>query len=374
MEINSLSAKPVSFKGYDARPLKALVFSMPLNSDTSLFKEVKKIGDKDGFDVYCVSKHNMSNNADRIELFCRKNEADSQLTFMQDVVQLFPNGKLSCWYESLGRLFERQFDNVKESTNLPDRAGGNMYFLGKGKNTELLIGKDDICEKPYMIDYYKKYFGVKNLYPVPQADFHLDMFVRPLKDKKILVCDDGLILKELERAVKNIDTCMAESSSEMQTRLESVKKKLTSLKDDFAKDIKINNYAPMDEVEKTLTDRGFEPIKVPGRIYFNINPYSNGIGIRHKMNYANAIVHEKKDGSLTYITNKSKLNEYCGITKDIAEKIDFDFESMFIKYLEPYIKKEDIYFVNGGKKPVSDFLTNNNGGIHCLACEIPQKN
>ena len=85
----------------------------------------------------------------------------------------------------------------------------------------------------------------------------------------------------------------------------------------------------------------------------------------------NAVVHKKNDGSLVFITNKSGLNDIYGLSKEISEKIDFDFEKMFIKSVEPYIKKENIYFVEGTDNKIATLLETEGGGIHCLCNEIP---
>ena len=59
MDISFTTTKPVSFKGYDARPLKAVVMTV-CDSPKSfeIVKQVSNIGKKDGFDVYFTNKTN----------------------------------------------------------------------------------------------------------------------------------------------------------------------------------------------------------------------------------------------------------------------------------------------------------------------------
>ena len=127
-----------------------------------------------------------------------------------------------------------------------------------------------------------------------------------------------------------------------------------------------SQYIHTSKVQEELADAGYNVVKVPGRIFDYIND-SDGILPQHILNYMNGIVHENKNGDLVYITNKSNLNKYCGITDNVAQKIGFDFQTEFINSVKDYIKPENIYFVDSKM-----FLKNYEGGIHCLVAEMPK--
>ena len=91
---------------------------------------------------------------------------------------------------------------------------------------------------------------------------------------------------------------------------------------------------------------------------------------KYKMNFMNAIVHERSDKSLVYVAGKAVLDEQLGLSPEIAEKIDFSFERIFKKSLSGIIAPDDIHFV--GDKTISNILKNNDGNVHCLFAEIPK--
>ena len=52
--------------------------------------------------------------------------------------------------------------------------------------------------KDLNMDSMNKIFGTQDVAFVPQADFHIDLFLRPLKNGKILVADDEMSLNFLK--------------------------------------------------------------------------------------------------------------------------------------------------------------------------------
>ena len=54
-----------------------------------------------------------------------------------------------------------------------------------------------------IVDYSKlqENFGVKKITFLPQMDYHLDLFIRPLDNKRVLLTDDSLTLKMLETGI-----------------------------------------------------------------------------------------------------------------------------------------------------------------------------
>lgn len=234
----------------------------------------------------------------------------------------------------------------------------------------MLLGSEDLVGRN--IETIKKMYGVDKIHILPQADYHLDLFYRPLTDNKILIADDTMTLKALQKGLNNLKKYLKNNdcSQEEQNKLLFVKDKLENLIKEFKTDINLNNNYNADDIEPLLKEKGFEPIRVPARIYSTIQNYKRD-DLTHSLNYINAVVHQKPDKSLTYITNKSDLNEKFGITWQIARKIGFDFEEMFIKSLAPYVKRCDIHFISGQNNHVSYLLEKEQGGVHCLCNEIP---
>lgn len=85
----------------------------------------------------------------------------------------------------------------------------------------------------------------------------------------------------------------------------------------------------------------------------------------------NAIVHEKSDGELVYITNKSVLDEFCGITPEVSEKLNFSFEKMFENCVKEYVKPENIHYISSDGYIPTLLERDCHGGIHCLTAEVP---
>lgn len=365
----------IAFKGYDARPLNCVL--MTACDDPGAFesiKEVSEIGKKDGFKVYFTNQTNrVYSNLNTIKNFfnermyayCKWAQDHGVVTLQNDVLT-------HTVYEETG-IAERIAGLTKGTYKcIPQYIeGGNLFFVKNGDKNELFVGSE---ESPFRnIDTLKKIYGVSDVHIIPQADYHLDLFIRPLNNKKVLVADDKLTIKEIQKGIRNIEKYKkSHNCSESQkAELDKVKEGLSECLKEFKKEVKICQNPTADDVSKVLEEKGFEALRVPGRLYFVI-PNRIRDDLTQEMNYINAVVHEKKDNSLTYITNKSGLNKKYGITPEISEKIDFDFEKMFVKYLEPYIKKEDIHFISGNGY-VDKGLKFQQGGIHCLCNEIPQE-
>ena len=124
----------------------------------------------------------------------------------------------------------------------------------------------------------------------------------------------------------------------------------------------------LSDVEKALSDEGFEVIKVPGRIFNYVN---NGerFSLNHDLNYSNAITFKNSNDETVIITNKSLLNQEMGITSEILKILGMDFEKMFLDSVKDYVKPENIFFLEGKSLPWG--LRNLHGGLHCLSLEVP---
>lgn len=364
----------LAFKGYDARPLNSVLMTVcdsPRAFD--IIKQMSKIGQKDGFKVYFTNRTNkLYGNLNKIKNFFRIcNHTDSLTKWAQDHAILTPENRVFAHQiytdESIPKRIAA-ISKAKFSYTNYFVEGGNLFFVKNGTHEEILIGaKETESIDP---DIFKKLYGASKVHVIPQADFHIDLFLRPLNNKRILVADDELMIHELKQAVKNLKHYEKQATPTEKQSLENLQKKLEDTLRDFSYQAKNNKNPSMEEVVKTLDEQGFQPIRIPGRLYGRI-PNQNYDNLKHSLNYMNAVVHEKPDGTLTYITNKSTLNERFNITPEISQQIDFDFEKILTKYLEPYIKKEDIHFISGKENHLAYLLEAQQGGIHCLCKEIP---
>ena len=203
-------------------------------------------------------------------------------------------------------------------------------------------------------------------------DYHLDLFIRPLANKNILITDDEKtkkvlvegrqkILKKLEQDPEN------KKYIDIADRFEKIIRKFITARN-------MNFHPQTNEVENILKFHGFNTIRVPGRVYTSNHYRKDTQILYHDCNYMNANVCINKDGELIYITNKSNIDKNLGLTEDIIKEIDFSFEKSFIKSLAPYVKPEHIYFIEGQDNFVADkMLLSYLGGIHCTCAEIPEE-
>lgn len=365
-----------AFKGYDARPLKAVV--MTISDDPNalgVIKEMADIGEKSGFSVFFSKGGDyLYKNFKSIQkAFEEKLPIIKYNKWAQDRAVLTPKKEIITDGLESNNSFARKIralsdGKIQETEDYIE--GGNIFFVKNGDKNEMLLGAEDLPGRT--VTGLQKAYGVDKVHILPQADYHLDLFYRPLNDKKILIADDRLTLKGIRKGISGAKKYLKahpESNPETQA-VKKVQEKLEDILKKFKEDKKLNHNFQADEIEPILKEKGFEPIRVPGRLYYTIPNYKRD-DLVHSMNYINAVVHEKPDKTLTYITNKSSLNEDCGITPEIAKKIGFDFEEMFVQSLKPHIKKEDVHFVSGTKNHMAKLLEDEAGGIHCLCNEIP---
>lgn len=349
----------INFRGYGARPLKGLFLrNTKIDGFNKVAEQLEVIGQKQGFDVFVQNHDNiLTGNFNTLSQYIGI-RGGSGYTWCQDNITFLPDRTFMTNPRLVNKfnLALRDFLGVQNLNTAKHVAGGNYYIIDNNGIKELLLGEDDMKNAAYLAKMLK----INSIKFISQADFHIDLFIRPLKDKTILVSDDTLWSKRLKQVISQI----ANDSS-----LTRVRNKLTEVYNMISvmcANIPNSKYATLSKVQEELTGCGYKPVKVPGRIFEYVND-DEGIVPQHILNYMNGIVHENKDGELVYITNKSNLNKYCGITEKVAQKIGFDFESEFINSVKDYIKPENIYFVDTQK-----FLKAFQGGIHCLAAEIPK--
>lgn len=349
----------INFRGYGARPLKGLFLrNTKMDGFNKVAEQLEVIGQKQGFDVFIQNHDNiLTRNFNTLSQY-RSIRGGSSYTWCQDNITFLPD-KTFMTNPRLVNKFNLALRDVLGVQNINTSkhvAGGNYYIINNNGIKELLLGEDDMKNAAYLARMLK----INSIKFISQADFHIDLFIRPLKDKTILVADDALWSKRLKQVISQI----ANDSS--LTRVRNKLIEVYNMISVMCANIPNSRYAALSKVQEELAECGYQSVKVPGRIFEYAND-NDGIVPQHILNYMNGIVHENKDGELVYITNKSNLNRYCGITEKVAQKIGFDFEFEFINSVKDYIKPENIYFVDTQK-----FLKVFQGGIHCLAAEIPK--
>ena len=284
---------------------------------------------------------------------------------------ILPENFVISEYEKLSQTLK----NTLQNTHIP---GGN-YYLAKntsGKETAL-VGKNELDN--FTPEQIKQMLGTENVIFIPQMDYHIDMFMRPLDKGRILLTDDKLTQQMLAKGFEKID------KTRIQLQKENKKQEALALKTPFILTgsyaleleniIKSNNFAQTDEVEKVLQNAGYEFILVPGRLYeTRQSDLKNGVFLIQLFNFMNANVLPNKNGELVYITNKSNIDEEVfRITPEIEKQTGFSVEKSFIESLKPYIKEENIYFVSGDNNTMSENLQIYQGGIHCMCTEVPSE-
>lgn len=416
MKINAITSQN-SFKGYDARPLRGFLMSY----DTmGIAKEMYEIGKREGFKIF--SSMELSGN-----YFCGsmlpKYKRDTAGLWAQDFWTIVNDKLLTLEFtkassaikgflglsydftqkvakdtltfkqinQNMWDMFEEFKDKAvlteeefmekslkfqKTQRSLMDKqqqthiSGGNVFIVRGDNGDELLIGEKEL--EKFSEEEIKSMYCVDKITVLPQMDFHLDLFVRPLDKKRVLLADDKLTYKILyegfERLFKHIQTVPASERAEWKKPFVDFGSKVSSFKDI----IKSNNKPMADEVAQVLEENGFEVIRVPGRIYETLEDNDDGVILKHFCNYINANVLKNRNDEIVYITNKSNIDEMLGLTPDISRAINFSFEQEFIDSILPYVKKDKIYFIKGENNFVAnEMLSSYQGGIHCACSEIP---
>lgn len=398
-----MNIQPMSntnFQGYDARHLRGFLMS---SNCEGIADEMFKIGKEEGFKIFSPYGENVLKCC--AEVLPRKTQNDNKL-WAQDYWTITKEKIFSLnpdfITDSIKKFFNLRYDltqkvtretpefkrinydvwnlfsdlSTKETENFQDIfiqkkeelnnrlhkahiSGGNLFIFKDGNEDSIIVGQDEL--EKFDTDEIQGMYGAKNVIVLPQMDYHLDLFIRPLDNKRVLLADDKLTIDILKQGLEKIpkdDECYGV---------------LNNFIKNFQENIKLNNKPQSEEVEKILTDNGFEVIKVPARIYETKTDENDSVYLKHFCNYINANTLINKNGNLVYITNKSSVDEQLGLTPAFIEKIGFSFEQCFIDSISKYIKPEHIYFVDGENNFISEImLTEYQGGIHCVCSEIPE--
>lgn len=349
--------KRESFNGCDGRQLRAVIMTL---NERPIVEEVDKIGQMHGFKVLWLNVQNKIS-----KLCCTKNFVSR---YVQDDIMMGAKRKIICDYtsEELARTAGKQF-HLKYEVNDKCIPGGDCFLIRNGEKEELFVGQKRI--KNRTVEELKQIYNAQKVHLIPPMDYHLDLFIRPLEDKKVLVCDDKYTLTYLRTFRDKLSALLKEGNTDIAAELQEAKDNVSVLYREFKLNCKKNKKNDSQRVQQVLRNAGYEPVSVPGRIYSisELAPDS----LVHDLNYMNSIVHKNQNGDLVYITNKSEMDRKLGITQSISERSKMSFEKMFTDAVSPYIKNENIYFVSGKDNSMSAILKDEAAGIHCLCAEVP---
>jgi len=422
----------ISFKGYDVRPLRGFLLT---SNYGNIAKELQLIGKQHGFDVFVLGNSDLSkdirpwsNNEHRTDIWA------------QDLWTVSEN-KLLCFYREFSdkrtELFKKFFNlhdcpvqmtkreklinfdtkelehrlyiGIEDNRLLPNFesyydacdkthiAGGNI-FLTKGENgkNNLIIGEDEIGK--FTPEELKETYNAGKICFVPQLDYHLDLFIKPLRDNVVLLADELLtekLLKKFESGLEKIIKKTPEqkpdsildfllkflnnekpaqegtpSADYYKTILERVRKCIST-----NEVCRQNQDEDINQVEEALNKAGYKVVKVPANIhravYSIFYEKSGWFRKRRCLNYINACTFLNEKNEIVYITNKDILEQELNIPQELLKKTGIDFEEEFKKSVKDYIKPENIYFLSGEDNSLGRSLLNQEGGLHCLTTEIP---
>lgn len=367
----TINNQQIYFKGYDARPLKALYLSSPKKE---LGLELERIGKKAGFDVFIPSGRTLLKASEAKYAY-----ADlSNSPWAQDIATISPKKKIITneYYDDFADNLSRKLGLYKDfDREIPQ--GGNMYYVKDTDGKDILIAGQDAQKSIDKLKGAKSILGVDKIEYIPQMDYHIDLFVRPLDNKRILLVDDMQTLKVFQKGLISIKELLSKTHDETRkNELQNVMSNLNKELRFFKEALKYNRQVPKKEVEKSLKSKGYKVVGVPARVY-RVDPEVDKIDnpseqlLVHSLNFMNAIITKNKKGEMVYISNKSDFDKRIGLTPEIIKESGFSFEKEFVNSLKPYIKEENVYFVEGKDGEIQDSLENLAGGIHCLTTEMP---
>lgn len=297
--IYNYSNNSINFHGYDARPLKAVVMRQACSFDLSkVAYEMRGIGAKHGFDVILESraKHaKLDKNAtilQKIKKFLT-DEKEYLRPWIQDVLY-FTKGKMlidkdecinhTALCKNLGIAREQIASNRFIS-------GGNLFLLKDANGEKILVGKSEKLKN------VAKLFPDRKITELPQADFHIDLFVRPLKDNTIIAADDDLTLAMLESGKHRLKELLAQNTDD---KINNAYVKLCTTIENMQKARKDRSFANTNEVISALEKNGYNVVRTPGRIYDKPHRNNPSRVYIHSLNFINAVAATDKNGEYIF--------------------------------------------------------------------------
>jgi len=417
---NYNSQKKQSFKGYDARPVKALVCRS--THSPKLTKQISDIFAKHDIQLFQQWKYYIKNLTIRPDL---ETYLSAIKTYDAHDFFTIANNKLYALAEDINHMYDRlakllgiELNTVQKSlapnyierTDMPDEKkrelnnkhiiSSNLFIVKDGDDEIALVGERE-AQKLFDLDYYgrtlpsfrerqfeldelQEVLGVKKIIPLPQRGGNLDQFIRPLDNKRILLADEQMsfdIIKQLEERYdefeksydhsQNNENKISEGMSGLhilmrRSRFEEIKKGYN-----IAKQYReYYNQKDFDYVEKKLTENGFEVIRVPGRI--------SGLMLNEKgledvytlENPVSSIAVKDKNEELIYVAS-TFIDEYLFLTPELIKKIGYSFEKELRNVFHKFIKQENLHLL---KPEESFFLRLRDGsfkGLHRDFLEVP---
>ena len=361
MEINKLNVySKTNFKGHEAKPLEAIVVQSKCYGAEKIFEQMEAIANQ-----YKVKVIKAPQNTS---------------PWIQDDMIVTHDKRVTGYNEELEELFKEYnltyFKAPHKGRFSIGAEGGNLFFVTDRNGKNVLITSKMLTDKS--IIGFENQYNVDRIIELPKADYHADLFITPIGDNKILVANDNLMLKNIEKMVQQITSFIYFNPNDKDVEsLKQTREKLKELEEEFRKNKNSFAYNYADElIASDLKKEGFEVIKVPSRIYEcerhnDIPPLSL---TRRKLNYSNAITFKTENNETVFITGKSELDKELGITEEISKKVGIGFEKAFRDSIKPHIKPEHTYFIEGSEYyTIGEILYNNAGGLHCMCVEIPKE-
>lgn len=290
----------------------------------------------------------------------------------QDLFTVTPKGRVIAESEEYKKIAESFLNlNQEDNEKIPHEQGGNLFYVkNKEGKTVIITGVEHLQKN----NVNKNQYHADKVIKIPKADFHIDLFLTPIGDNKILLADDHLMLEQLSKMMNKLEIEQKKEGNDEieQQALNIALFDVTKLYKKFKSEISKNEFESTNKIKSILEKEGFEVISVPSRIYDSL-----GGELGHKLNYSNAVTFKTENDETVLITGKSNLNERMGLTESIQKRIGMNFESIFIDAVKDHIKPENIHFVIGGEDyygNLDSILWNYGGGLHCMCTEIPEIN
>ena len=408
-----------NFTGYDARKLRGLFIS-----DKRCAEQIKKFANVLEVDIYTPSIASKSIRKD-----CAEVTNSNQFIWAQDYVTVMDTRAIlfDSTREHIKRVLRASTDGLSKVLKLPTiksephLRGGNFFVCDVNGIKKLIVG--DNRANIYPQDLFKKIFGVDEICPIPRLDWHIDLFIRPLDNGNVLVADYNATQKGLNDGLETLrkHAKRTDITPKQKAQLDEIIDKLETEIEKWKITEQFAKYKPQErttQIIETLSNNGFNPIPIPGTHYYldgiknpnleqerlenfeknmtNLRELAQGhtqdiqnkveqyiklktlevaqnenIGVEleniYENNFINAIVTKNKNGELVYLTNASIFDKKLGITPAIEALTGFSTRKMFIDSVSPYIKPENIHFID---ERLTEQLFKFMGGIHCTAAEI----
>ena len=342
----------INFKGHEAQRLKGLVVQQ-----TKTFN-----GD------YLINELNSIAQQYKLNII----PSPISEVWTQDLFTITPKGSVIAESDEYKKIISTRLGIEQDNLSIEHEQGGNLFYVKNKKGKTLLLTGTDKFDSDNKVLKEKGKYQADKIVQIPKADFHLDLFLTPIGDNKILLADDRLMLGAIAKMINKVraEQLKEGNSQKEQEHLNIAYFNLTKLYKKFKNEISENAFEPTNKAKTILEKEGFDVISVPSRIYDNF-----GRELGHKLNYSNAVTFKTENNETVLITGKSHLNDKMGLTEDIQQRIGMNFETIFVDSIKEHIKPENIHFVNGGETFDNDLdtiLWNYGGGLHCMCAEIPQ--